>query len=261
MLENPLRLSVSKTKTFLDCAKKYHFSYVLKLPKKEYDFHTFGKFLHKILEDFHFKYIDGCDEPFSKTMGEVYKQALTEYKSKLTKEAKTEAYQIIDEYLKILSSDKTVVSKILSVEKKFELLVDNKLLLNGMIDRIQLDDDGILHVCDYKTTKNKKYIKNDFMQLLTYAFILFKEDPSIRKIRGSYIMLRHNFEFITKEFDIDDILSMEEKYLNYANEISSELLWRAKPTKLCDYCDFLDQCSEGKKFLNKDNVKTGVVSW
>jgi RecB family exonuclease len=260
MPEELLKLSVSKTKTFLDCAKKFHFSYVLKLPKKEYEFHTFGKFLHKVLEDFHLKYLNGENVPFHTTMTEVYKNAFLEYKDKLSKELKSEAFEIINQYLKLLSKDKTIVSKVSDVEKKFELNINDKLILNGMIDRIQLDDDGVIHVCDYKTTKNKKYMKNDFMQLLTYAYILYKDNPTLTKVRGSYIMLRHNFEFITKEFSLEDILSIEEKYLGYADDISSELLWRASPTKLCDYCDFLDSCEEGKKFLNK-GIKTGLTSW
>ena len=33
--KDEFKLSVSKAKTYLDCAKKFHFSYILKAPKKE----------------------------------------------------------------------------------------------------------------------------------------------------------------------------------------------------------------------------------
>ena len=47
-----LNLSVSKLKTFEDCKTKFKFSYIDKLPKKEWEFHSFGKFLHAVLEYF-----------------------------------------------------------------------------------------------------------------------------------------------------------------------------------------------------------------
>jgi DNA-binding protein YbaB len=53
------KLSVSKAKTFEDCKAKYKFSYIEKLPKKDWDFHVFGKFLHAILEEFHLQLMFG----------------------------------------------------------------------------------------------------------------------------------------------------------------------------------------------------------
>ena len=69
-----LRLSVSKTKTFLDCKAKYKFCYIEKLPRKDWDFHTFGKFCHKVLEDFHNAYVkNNSTEPFNIEMGKAFK--------------------------------------------------------------------------------------------------------------------------------------------------------------------------------------------
>lgn len=259
-----LKLSVSKTKSYLDCKAKYRFSYILKLPKKERDFHIFGKFIHKILEDFHNEYINGSTEQNNKVMARVYKKALEEYKSKLSKEHQEEAYDIIDRYLKLLSEQKDT-TKILSVEKDFNISLSEKLILNGMIDRVQLDSDGVYHVCDYKTVKNKKYLKNDFMQLLTYAYVILLDNPSIEKVRGSYILLRHNFEYITKEFSVNEIKEMEKKYKDYAKSIEEEQLWRPNPTPLCAYCDFTEHCESGQEFLNRTgnnkNNKNGLISW
>ena len=41
-------LSVSKVKTFKDCKAKFHFCYVQKLPRKEYDFRRLYAILNKI---------------------------------------------------------------------------------------------------------------------------------------------------------------------------------------------------------------------
>ena len=48
-----LPLSVSKVKTFDDCKAKYRYTYIEKLPRKEWSFHIFGSFLHLVLEEFH----------------------------------------------------------------------------------------------------------------------------------------------------------------------------------------------------------------
>ncbi len=258
-MNKELRLSVSKTKTFIDCQKKYHFAYILKLPRKEFSFHTFGKFCHKVLEDFHIAYINGCEEPYNVTMTKCFKDAVEIYKNDMTSEMKRDCREIIAKYLKLVSEDNSV-KKVFACEKTFELNVDNKIILNGMIDRLQIDDDNVLHVCDYKTTKNKQYIKNDWFQLLTYAYVLLCENPSLEKVRGSYILLRHNFEYITAEFSRDQILEVKDKYIKYADTILSETNFDPNPTPLCDYCDFLDSCEDGKLKTNK-SVAYGPINW
>lgn len=256
------RLSVSKTKCYSDCAKKYYFSYVLKLPKKEKDYFIFGKFLHQILEDFHAEYINGSVEATHKVMAKVYKNALIEYKPKMTTEALKEAYDIADSYLQKISSEKKPTSNIVAVEKEFSFNISDTIILNGMIDRIQIDDDDVLHLADYKTTKNKKYLKNDWFQLMTYGFVMLNENPDIKKIRGSYILLRHNFEYITKEFSANELLAVKQQYIDYAKSIEEEKLWRPNPTKLCLFCDYIDKCTEGNAFINKGkNTTHGEMQW
>src|ERR1700722_1554920 len=257
MPELSLRLSVSKCKTYSDCQKKYKFAYIDKLPQKEFIFHTFGKFLHKVLEDFHLEYINGSTEKFSTVMSKVFKSAKSEFK--LSSEMQKEAYEIINAYLKKISIEDGE-SKIIAVEKKFDFAITDRVILNGMIDRIQLDGDGILHVADYKTTKNKKYLKNDFLQLLTYAYVIWSENQDIEKVRGSYVLLRHNFEYITKEFVKDEILEIKNKYEDYAKQIEEEQLWRPNPTRLCEYCSYLDICKE-EIAATRPKVSYGESSW
>lgn len=260
-----IKLSVSKTKTYIDCKKKFEFAYVLKLPRKERDFHTFGKFCHRTLELFHNVYINGSNRPYHEVMTESFRTSLDEFKTSMTKEMVTECWDIINKYLKLVSKDKTkkLVSSVLACEKGFELLINENILLNGSIDRVQIDDDNVLHVCDYKTVKkdtSKKYLKNDFFQLLTYAYVLMCEDPSLTKIRASYILLRHDFEYITMEFDKEQILAVKDKYVDYAEKMLSENNFQAKTGPLCKFCDYLELCPEGKMTVDK-KLTYGEVSW
>jgi RecB family exonuclease len=262
-MSEDLRLSVSKTKCFLQCKKQFHFSYILKFPKKDRDYHIFGKFCHKVLEDFHNAYInDKSVKPYNIEMGIAYKAALSEYNSKMTPEMKKECWDIIDQYLRIVSKNKkdNLPDNVIACEKSFFFEVDKNIILNGMIDRVQIDADNVPHVCDYKTVKNKKYLKNDFFQLLTYAYVMLVEDPTITKVRASYILLRHNFEYITTEFSVPEILEIKDKYVEYAKKIMNEKEFSANPTALCGYCDFLEHCDEGRKKVDPSKIY-GAVSW
>ena len=255
-----LRLSVSKTKCFEQCKKQFEFNYILKFPKKERDYHILGKFCHGVLEWFHKQYIEGCLLPYNVTMTDAFKATWEEYKDKMTPEMKKECWSIVDQYLRLITGDKKSGKpfNVLAVEKRFELPLAENIILNGAIDRIQLDDDDVLHVSDYKTTKNKKYLKDDWFQLMTYGMVLLNDQPDLKKIRVSYILLRHNFEYITKEFSAAELKSVEKKFIKYAEQINSEKEFAPNPTILCGYCDFLGSCEAGQKQTRMFN---GAVDW
>lgn len=260
-----IRLSVSKTKTFEHCKAQYNFDYNLKMPKKEYSYLILGKFVHYVLEKFHLAYLNGSTELFNIEMTKAYKEALKEFENQITDPIKKEAYPILKSYLEQITNlkDNNQLPIFLAAEKQFSLEIiqnDTRVTLNGCIDRIQIDADGITHVIDYKTTKNKKYLKNDFFQLLTYAFVLSLEDPSLKTIRGSYVLLRHNHEHMTKDFDISEISSIREKFFEYAKKIFEENKWEPSPSKLCSYCSFLEHCEAGKKEVQEPQI-FGEISW
>jgi len=250
-----LRLSVSKVKTFQSCKLKYKYLYLDKRQRKEFDFYTFGKFCHKVLEDFHKIYINGDDPPLNKSMSVCYKNALSEFS--LTNDMKAECRIIIDKYLQQISKNKSSIKNVLACEKNFDFHVSNNVSLNGMIDKIQIDDDDVIHLIDYKSTKNKRYLENDWFQLLTYAYTIYLEDPNLEKIRASYVLLRHDFEHITKEFNIKEVLEVKDKYLQYADEIMKEKEYKANPTSLCSFCDCYDICPSGGSGFSK----YGEVNW
>ena len=260
-----LTLSVSKVKTFEDCKAKYKFRYIKRLPKIERDFHIFGKFLHQILENFYAEILK--DPQKKKDWKDVLKygwdSAYTEYSDKITGEQFKEASLIIETYSSVL--DEEGLPNVTHVEKPFYINLNNKVLLNGFIDCVQMDDDGVVHVADYKTTKDPKYLK-DFFQLMTYSYALMLEDENLNRIRSSFVLLRHNFDYITQEYTRDEVISVAEKFLESASLIEDEKVWRPSPHFLCKYCDYLDHCKPGNDFLIKRGVIkkkpfVGIRSW
>lgn len=257
--KNPLKLSVSKTKTFLECQARYKYSYILKLPQKDNTFTIFGKFCHKVLEDFHLAYMEGSTENYNVTMSKAFKAALSEFK--LTPDMKKECWDIINQYLKIVSDQKKegIHTNVIACERRFEFNITDDIILNGAIDRIQIDDDGIIHVGDYKTVRNKKYLKDNELQLLTYAYyIMFNAYPDAQKVRCSYILLRHDYEYITYEFTREEVAKVKDLYIQYTQDILSETEWKTTVSGLCAYCPFLNLCEPGQK---KANLYSGEVAW
>lgn len=259
-MDKLIKLSVSKSATFQSCKAKYKFTYIIKLPRKEFSYHTLGRFAHRILELFHLAYINGSTDSFDKVMSNSFNESLLEFKGKISLSAKEEVFNIIVSYLNLIKKDKSIVGKVTDVEKVFNLNINDQLILTGMIDRVQIDSDGIYHVVDYKTSKSKTYLKDDTLQLLTYAYVIYKEHPEIKKIRVSYIMLKHNCEFITKEFGLEEILSVKDIYEKFAHDIQTEEKFEANPTKLCLYCDFVSSCQQGLDVI-KDTYNSGKTEW
>lgn len=254
MSNTDMTLSVSKAKTFESCKAKFKYCYMDKLPRIDRDFHIFGKYLHQILENFHRELIEKPERKLEwhNVMKEAWDSAYAEYSEQLTGLQVKDAQAMINEYNAILEEDG--LPNVTYVEKVFYINLNNKVLLNGFIDRIQIDPDGIIHVADYKTTKDPKYLE-DFFQLLTYCYALMLEDPKIERVRASFILLRHSFDYITQEFTRDEVIHVAEKFLKTAYAIDDEKLWRPNPQFLCKYCDYLEHCSEGKGFL----VKKGIL--
>lgn len=252
-------LSVSKIKLFESCPAAYRFSYIERLPKDDSKEYTiFGKFLHEVLEHFHLEIMKDPEKPLNLLMGAVFRQCFETWKSKLKIEQFSEAKQILTTYLEKWTRD-TEKPTILATEKEFYIQIDEDILLTGVIDRIQLDTDSTIHVTDYKTSKSKKYLKKDPFQLMTYAFVVCLENENIEKVRTSYLLLKHNCELIEKTYDRAQILALESKFREVADEIKREKLFRPKVSKLCEYCDFLEHCPAGKQFVGVP--ENGKKAW
>jgi hypothetical protein len=263
-------LSVSKSKTFDQCKAKYRFCYIEKLPRKDWDFHIFGKWLHDVLERFHKRFLGKTvvyGAEVVNALHECWGEALKEWRGELTEDQIRDGKIIIFDQYDSLLKEEGGLDNIISVEQSFYINIDGKVLLNGFIDRVQVDSDGVVHVMDYKTTKDRRYLK-DFFQLETYAYALMLEDPALQRVRASFSLLRHGFDLITQEYRREDIVEpIQNKFLKYAGEIAEERIFRASPQFLCKYCDFQSECNEGKAYLIKRGMLEvasddyGLIAW
>lgn len=237
-----MKLSASSTKTYEQCAKKYYYSYIEKLPKKEWGHLTLGTFCHAVLEQFHEEWLQDKNVNLTSLIGKCFSEQRKNYK--MTPEQLEDAKTMLQEYL--FSVEKNGMPNVLSNEEAFEIVIENY-LIRGFIDRIDIDKDGTFHILDYKTSKSDKYM--DDFQLLVYGLALKNKYPDINKLRGSYIFLRQNSRLLTYEFDLSDLAKCQNKIIEYGKSIESETKWETSPGPLCKWCDFYEPCQGG---LEKD---------
>jgi len=254
-------ISYSKLGTYKTCPRQYKFGYIDKLPKLDKPFLSFGSASHASLEKFHKEILAGCKDPIDQIMRRSFLEMKKEWEPKLTSEQIMEIFKIMQQYLDTLDPDK--LPNVTHVEKKIWTTLDDSIIFCGFIDKVQTDDDGIIHVVDYKTTKDPKYLK-DRTQLLLYAYTLHLENPEITKFRTSFTLLKHEMKSLVAEHEIPELLKAKDKLIADWNVVEMDKLLRATPMAWkCKYCDFIEYCKEGKALIHGVATKPayGKVNW
>jgi len=273
-----LKLSVSSMDTYSTCPKKYHYRYIEKVDiETEPQIATaFGTCAHLILELFHQKVTDETpQEDWPKIMAKCCKEAFasnevdgafldqdvwypeSKYKKKIESFllqkrdkipggifAKDKVNGIIyirfmmQQYLDKLREEG--LPNVLYTEKDFKFEIRKGVVVRGFIDRVDKVSEDHLHVLDYKTSKNAKYLKE--FQLLVYAKALKLMFPNLKRITGSFMLLKHGFDEVSYELTDMEIEKCENKIVKSAKNILTEDKWIKKPGILCNWCDYKSIC-------------------
>lgn len=237
-----LTLSASRVNTFRQCSRKYYYTYVAKLPRKDWPHFDLGTLVHGSLEHFHENFKkDGDQLNLKKIMKISFKTQKDEMMKEkiLSNEILLEARNLLLEYLTKMETD-GIGSRIISLEEDFDIKLTENINVAGFVDRIDLDNDGVYHIKDYKTNKNGKYMKP--FQLCVYGIHLMNKYPEVDHFRGSYIMIRLGGSYISYDFNKEDVEKCKKELIKCASLIMDEGRWIPKPSKLCDWCDFKDPC-------------------
>ncbi len=128
------------------------------------------------------------------------------------------------------------------LERFHEAPVGENVVLMGRIDRIDRQEDGSLHVIDYKTGKVPE--NPDTFQLLQYAVILTKT-LTYPVTKASYLYLEDG-EWRTFSIDPIDVQKTRGAVLAIAKRIERDAEYRETVGSLCKYCDFLEICEKGR---------------
>jgi CRISPR/Cas system-associated exonuclease Cas4 (RecB family) len=273
------KYSASSIGTYLECSLRFYFQYVLELEETSslsiddmLQSATIGTVIHAVLEtaveNGHFKRMSKTEIEQSVRTQICNNKRLNLVEEDLLYEKNHLVFQIIikyiDSYIKYVQAfEKDIIIE--QTEEKLEqtLLVDDtiSISLKGIIDRVDLLDNGRKRIIDYKTGKLQdtelkvKDIETVFdgkhtkaFQLLFYAYLycrqynpahLEAEIISFRKLNTSYVLS------IDKEKQLSEEVSEFENILIPVIQsiLHIETPFTATPfLDRCKYCSYKDIC-------------------
>jgi ATP-dependent helicase/DNAse subunit B len=248
--EKFLRLSVSRVDTFKTCKAKYYYNYILELPTTDTYYTTIGKFIHKVLELFINKYKATGDLRTAASSAFKEAQKDEEIKPSLTRDIIKESMKWIVFLTKKFEEDSSQIPNTLDTELPFTFkLEEEKLLVRGVIDRVDRLSPNELLIIDYKTSQSSSYLRP--FQLATYVHALKERFPN-HTIKTAFELIRHDFGRLHFDLSDEDV----EQALNTFREVGSEIRelsklpkdqpWTATPSKLCSYCPFRQRCEKDR---------------
>ena len=261
----PDHFSYTQLVAFNKCPYQYKLAHILKIPIKGRASFSFGKTLHKTLDDFLRAYFQNADKTQESLFGfsgnvrgqtsystsysfddliEIYeKNWIGEwYESKAQKqEYKKLGKEVLKKFYDDFVKNPPKVLKInneLALETSFHLKAGEYTLI-GKIDRIDEVRDGVC-IIDYKTGKKKdKLEKDDKTQLLLYQ-IAAEEYLKLTPVGLAYYYLEtgDKITFLGSEAEKQ---KLKEEIIQTIEKIYSSN-FKATSGFHCQFCDFKDIC-------------------
>jgi putative RecB family exonuclease len=245
----PRSLSPSKVSSFTDCALAFRFSVIDRLPEPPSAAATRGTLVHAALERLHLL------PPVERTVDAAL-ACLADARIELRDDPEyvglelsgddevafhAEAAELVRNYFR-LEDPRTV--RAIGLELMLTAEVDG-LPLRGIIDRLELDDDGGLVVTDYKTgaAPSTQYERKRLSGVHIYS-LLCEELLGRRPARVQLLFLRDPLAIITEPSDRSTrgtrrTLGAVWKAVESACHRED---FRPQPSRLCDWCSFRAYC-------------------
>jgi putative RecB family exonuclease len=248
-LEPPRTLSPSKVSSFTDCALAFKYSAIDRLPEPPSLPATKGTLVHAALERLFVLPAPERTLAAALTCLDAAADVLRDDPELTGLELDADgeaafldsAEQLVRSYF--LLEDPTTVHPI-----GIELLLDAEIggtRLRGIIDRLELDEDGGLVVTDYKTGRapSERYEQGKLGGVHVYS-LLCERNFGVRPAKVRLLYLGEPLEISTTPSD-QSTRAVERKVgaIWTAIERACERDdFRPRPSKLCDWCAFQPQC-------------------
>ena len=245
----PLSLSPSKVSSFTDCALAFRFSAIDRLPEPPAPWSTKGTLVHTALERLHLlpaaertvdaalsllddSAVDLADDPDYAGL-DLDEEAATAFHA--------DAADLVRRYFQLEDPQRI---EAIGLELMMDVEIDG-VRLRGIIDRLDLDEDGELIVTDYKTgsVPSENFERKRLSGVHIYS-LLCEELLGRRPKQVQLLYLRQPVAILTNPTDQTTrgtrrSLAAVWQAVERACERED---FRPRPSKLCDYCAFQEYC-------------------
>ncbi len=275
--------SASRLQTYVDCPRKFYYSYVDKVTpslslEKDIDAALSGTIIHKLIEEYYKRKLQEEDLP--KLVQEIFGKIIIERKLHLPKEVYLQRSLIFQHRsyngINFLTGLENLAQEKIAWNIEDEFEITDEIKLNGKIDCWGVSAEH-LFLLDFKSSKaaastNIEIETMESLQLWVYALAAQKKLPDLAKksIVMGYIVLDDPSEsnllmsdevmyrkikeskisrakMLDKDF-FDSLKNAQEKILLLAQDIKQDKLFIPKPRKphVCVYCELSPVCLKGE---------------
>ena len=230
------RLSKSKINNYLQCPRKFRYSYINKIETGENEHFKIGTDVHKIAEDFINIWKKENSIDFLDTLYELESKYEDDYKDHCQNLAEFFKKILIDEGYEVLSTEDDIISEKYNFSGKYDLV---------------LEKEGKLTVIDYKTGKSSSV--RDYVTELCYYKMLVEDKYPEKTVEYAAI-------YFTKDGGYSELMFTDAEYsaincslteynnkLDLIEEVRKKIETGEFPPKrqyLCQYCDFKTHCDD-----------------
>ncbi|MFI6601080.1 RecB family exonuclease [Nonomuraea sp. NPDC050536] len=247
-------LSPSRAGDFMTCPLLYRFRVIDQLPEKPSQAAVRGTVVHAVLERLY-------DLPAPRRSVEAALELLEPQWQRLLGEepAFGEMFADAEEQAAWLAQARDMLRRYFTLEDPtrlepaerelyVEAVLDSGLMLRGYVDRLDVAPTGEVRVVDYKTgsAPGPDFEAKALFQMKFYALVLWRLRGEVPRLL-QLVYLGGGGEVLRYAPDEADLRATERKVQALWVAIQRALEtgeWRARPSRLCDWCDHQSLCPE-----------------
>jgi len=245
----PQTLSPSSMGCYTSCPLAFKFSYVQRLPEPPSAPASKGTLVHLALQHLHWRApeertIEAALADLGRASRELEGDAEfsgLELTPEQLEQFRAEAEVLVRRYFEL--EDPTRVRTI-GVELKLSAQLE-RVMLRGIIDRLEIDDDGELVITDYKTgsTPSERWEQKSLAGVHVYS-VLCEQVFGRRPARVQLLYLSKPEAIIAEPSDVfmRGVNQRSGAVMEAVRKACSRDDFRPKTSALCDYCSFREFC-------------------
>lgn len=253
--------SVSSTREYEGCPRRYRFGHVERRPKDRPVPPTwrFGSVVHEALEAAYQGAMARPGTPPSAHLAAAIAAldgSLARYELD-PEEDRERAVRIVTGTLNDDVLDAALRGAPLGVEVALRDRIDEQERIIGFVDLVLPHEDGAIELVDHKVTSRRADItelRDDF-QLNLYGWLARKRWPAATRILAT-LHYPTGPDKVTVELDERTMRAADERLRRVATAITQDIEFMPTPSERCSHCPWQPSCPEGSAHLERSSTTT-----